>query len=189
MTDARRLLLALSTAAVAGGMLAGCPIPQPLPGVGNIDAGVTPPRILFDGVRPNATFIPYDDAPGACDGGPRFEVRATVVDPNPDDVVEGRWFADYDPDPIHLLSNPRETFTFVPVLPDQTSHDAVFQFAPTDPALSAYSVQLLELVVSNGFESTTPDGGLPNRTPRPGYETQVYRWVFQPLPGSAACGP
>jgi len=190
MPDARRLLLALSAAATAAGMLIGCPIPQPLPGVGNTDAGVAPPRILFDSAHPSATFVPYDDTPGACDGGgPQFVVTATVVDQNPDDVVEGRWFVDYDPDPNHVLSNAQQTFTFVPVLPDQTSHGAAFPFTPTDPALSGFPVQVVELVVSNGFAPETPDGGLPNRAPRPGYETQVYRWVFQPVDGGAACGP
>jgi len=189
MLDARRLLLALSAAAVAAGTIAGCPIPQPLPGVGNTDGGVTPPRILFDGVHPNATFIPYDDTPGACDGGPRFDVQATVADQNPDDVVEGRWFIDYDSTNLiryQFYTSPE--FPFQPQLPDQTSVRARYSFDPLQ-ALAPIPVHTLELVVSNGFDSATPDGGLPNRTPRPGYETQVYRWVFQPVPGSAACGP
>jgi hypothetical protein len=190
MPEARRLLLALSAAAAAGGLLAACPIPQPLPGVGNTDAGVTPPRILVDGVHPGAALIAYDDAPGACDGGPLFEVRATVLDQNPDDVVEGRWFIDYS-ESIPWV-NSQGSFTFTVVLPGQTTQDASFPFAPKTNGNQALSFHLVELVVSNGFAAVTPDGGLPNRSPRPGYETALYRWVFQPVPGSAAdggCGP
>jgi hypothetical protein len=191
MTDARRPLLALSLAAAAG-MLAGCPIPQPLPGVGNTDAGVTPPRILFDSARPSATFIPFDSAAGACDGGPLFDVRATVVDQNPDDVVEGRWFVDYEAADLLFRSNPVDTFNYIPSLPNGTTHLATLSFAPASATLPVLPVQVVELVVSNGFDSTPPDGGLPNRTAKPGYETQIYRWVFQPVAGSGAdggCGP
>jgi hypothetical protein len=188
MTDARRLLLALSTAAVAGGMLAGCPIPQPLPGVGNIDGGVTPPRILADGVHPGATFIPYDDAPGSCDGGARFVLQATVVDQTPDDQVEGRWFIDYSTSgaPRYAYYAP---FSFTVELPDVTSTSASFPFAPAAEGWPGLPAHVVELVVSNGFDNANLDGGLPNRAPRPGYETTLYRWVFQPVPGSAACGP
>ena len=188
MPDARRPLLALATAAAAAaGILAGCPIPQPLPGVGNIDAGVAPPRILADDVHPIPTFAPYDTTPGACDGGPQFQVQATVLDQNPDDVVEGRWFIDYDDTGIR--ASVQRSFTFPVVLPSQTTYAASFPFAPVVDGYPGLPVHIVELVVSNGFENVTPDGGLPNRTPRAGYETQVYRWVFQPVDGGAACGP
>ncbi len=183
---ARRPLLALGAV-----LLAGCPIPQPVPGVGNIDAGVAPPRILVDAVQPGGTFVAYET--GACpDGGsPRFDARATVVDQNPDDIVEGRWFIDYAPAP-EQRSSFFGSFTFTPLLPDETSYAASFSFDPATSGYPGLPVHTLELVVSNGFDSTTPDGGQPNRTPRPGYETQLYRWVFQPVPGSGAdggCGP
>lgn len=191
MPDARRLLLALSAAATAAGMLIGCPIPQPLPGVGNTDAGVAPPRILVDGVHPSATFIPYDDTPGACDGGPRFVLQATVMDQTPDDQVEGRWFIDYvtSSAPRYAYYAP---FDFTVVLPNVTSVTASFPFAPLGDGWPGLPVHVVELLVSNGFPPETPDGGLPNRTPLPGYETALYRWVFQPVAGSAAdggCGP
>ena len=183
---AKRLPLALGVA-----LLTGCPIPQPLPGVGNVDAGVAPPRILVDAVQPGGTFVAYET--GACpDGGsPRFDARATVVDQTPDDIVEGRWFIDYDPD-VPFRYTVIGSFTFTPLLPNQTSYAASFSFAPVADGWPGLPVHTLELVVSNGFDSTTPDGGQPNRTPRPGYETQLYRWVFQPVPGSGAdggCGP
>jgi hypothetical protein len=47
---------------------------------------------------------------------------------------------------------------------------------------------VLELVVSNGFyDPVTDPGPTPNRTPRPGFETQVYRWVFT-YADLASCG-
>jgi hypothetical protein len=99
---------------------------------------------------------------------------------------------DYDPADLLFRSNPVDTFTYIPILPNQTTFAATLPFGPASATLPVLPVQVVELVVSNGFDSATPDGGLPNRTAKPGYETQVYRWVFQPVPGSAAdggCGP
>jgi hypothetical protein len=49
-------------------------------------------------------------------------------------------------------------------------------------------LRVVELVVSNGFDPSpiTTGSVLPNRAPRPGFETQVYRWVFLTVPESAA---
>jgi hypothetical protein len=55
-----------------------------------------------------------------------------------------------------------------------------FVFAPLDYGPIAASPHVVELVASNGFYALgTPGLSLPNRTPLPGRETQVFRWVFQ----------
>jgi hypothetical protein len=37
------------------------------------------------------------------------------------------------------------------------------------------ALHIVELVVSNGFD---PEGVPTNRSPQPGFEIQLYRWVF-----------
>ena len=181
---ARRPLLALAAA-----LLAGCPIPQPVPGVGNIDAGVFPPLIVTDTAQPTETVVFYPSI-GCPDGGPVFTIQADVVDSNPDDTVQGRWFVDYDPSNSTTREPRPPAFQFFPVPPDQTRATASYVFAPD--ALGAvwptWPVHVVELVVSNGFAPTTPDGGLPNKSPLQGYQTQTFRWVFQPSDGGS-CGP
>lgn len=48
-------------------------------------------------------------------------------------------------------------------------------------------LRVVELVVSNGFDASivTTKTPLPNRGPKPGFETQVYRWVFLTVPESS----
>ena len=74
-----------------------------------------------------------------------------------------------------------------------------FEFAPYDypPAPGAPDagvgppypypgiVRVVELVVSNGFDPTVVGtAALSNRAPKPGFETQVQRWVFLTVPQS-----
>ena len=51
-----RLGAVLVAALACGGLLGGCPIPQPLPGVGSIDGGlpITPPRVQTESAVPSS---------------------------------------------------------------------------------------------------------------------------------------
>jgi hypothetical protein len=53
------------------------------------------------------------------------------------------------------------------------------------PFDEAGTVRVVDLVVSNGFDPRL-ELPLPMRTPLPGFETQVHRWVFVLVPESPA---
>ncbi len=191
MLPATRRGLAVAVAGMTA-VLAGCPFAQPVPGVSaSPDGGtVTPPRIDTQSVLPAGTVLRYETNGTCPNGGPAFSVSANVKDENTDDSVEARWFVDYQPlDPRQKLPvvtppyvSPAQEFgvTDRPIPP--------FVFEPTLP-WSSESTHLVELVISNGFAPESPGNVLPYRSPLPGFETQVFRWVFVPAPGSAACGP
>lgn len=177
----------------AGAVLGGCPIPQPLPGVGPIDGGlpITPPRVLTDSTHPGLAMTSYGPL-ASCPVGSRFDVSATLVDENSEEPVEVRWFVDYDPD-----SQPLRTPLHVQTLPPPADpaqylrYPSSFPFTPWDFDRPTERVHVVEMTVSNGFlpvGAAVPPGSLPNRTAAPGYEVQVFRWTFQPSP-TGVCGP
>jgi len=186
-------LAATGAVVVAVALLGACPLPQPLPGVGNIDAGlpITPPRVVTSTARPAEALTGYGP-PAACAGGARFEVDADVIDETIDELVEVRWFVDYDP-ANQRLSQPLQVEVLLPP-PDPKQYlrqPRPFPFLPSDFDLPASRLHVVEMAVSNGFlplGQSVPDGGLPNREPAPGYEVQVFRWTFQELAGGG-CGP
>ena len=183
----------LAATLAAGVILEGCPIPQPLPGVGSIDGGrpVTPPRVLTDSAHPGLAMTDYGPLV-SCPSGSRFDVSATLVDENSEEPVEVRWFVDYDPN-----SQPLRTPLQIQTLPppaDPTQYlryPSPFPFTPWDFDRPAERVHVVELTVSNGFLPVGvagPPGSLLNRTAAAGYEVQIFRWTFQPsLAGG--CGP
>jgi hypothetical protein len=212
-----RIPLAALAASVA---LAGCPLPQPLPDypAGTITPPrILVDAIAVDGVPSNAQAVVL--VPASCPGPePTYPLTAEIYDTNTLEQVEARWFVNYspsqlvyytawqsdtippDPDPLVL------TRTVPPRDPD-TGEERPFQFRPYDyrPPAGAPAgvgpkypeagiVRVAELVVSNGFDPDAvepPDAALPQRTPLPGFETQVYRWVFLTVPesvGSCAAG-
>lgn len=186
----------LSSIAVCGGcaaLLVACPLPQPLPGVGQVDGGVTPPRFLTDTALPSGTVITYDPA---CPPGSSFLVGADVKDENPEEAVEARWFVDYDPGPPGYLPTNTPQWTKVSPPPaDQTQTVRSFEPYPFPTAFAtppppAAQVHVVEMVVSNGFRQLgeVPPAPLPNRAAASGFETQVYRWIFAPAAGGG-CGP
>jgi hypothetical protein len=172
--------------------LAACPLPQPLPGAGKVDGGtLTPPRVLTSSVVPGTTLVRYDPA---CPGGAQFQLGATLVDENTEDTVVARWFVDYDSAGQPLYAVHREQTSPPPADPEQTARQLTpFSFRPGDFDGPSPRVHVVEVVISTGFLPVTsepaPDGGLTNRLTLPGYETQLFRWVFDPAPGSDACGP
>jgi hypothetical protein len=189
----RRIGAVLVAVFAAGAVLGGCPIPQPLPGVGPIDGGlpITPPRVLTDSAHPGLAMTGYGPL-ASCPAGSHFDVSATLVDENSEEPVEVRWFVDYDPE-----SQPLRTPLQVETLPppaDPTQYlryPSSFPFTPWDFDRPTERVHVVELTVSNGFlpvGAAVPPGSLPNRTAAPGYEVQVFRWTFQPSP-IGGCGP
>jgi transcriptional regulator with GAF, ATPase, and Fis domain len=177
----REALAALAAAAVA---LAACPLPQPVASVRRENGGATttPPRVDTSSVVPGETLVRVSTA---CPDPPTFHVRANVIDDDTTELVSVRWFVDYAPDA--LGSRPM----FSEEVPG--SEDGREPQGPTPPPLTlgapfdtaAGTAHVLELVVSNGFYALYTDGlPLPNRTPQPGFETQVFRWVFQFDPAS-----
>jgi hypothetical protein len=183
----------LAAALCAGAILGGCPIPQPLPGVGSIDGGrpITPPRVLTSSAIPGLAMTDYGPLE-TCPAGSRFGVSATLVDENTEEPVEVRWFVDYEPD-NQLARTPIQIQTLPPPADSAQylRYPTVFSFSPWDFDRPSQRVHVVELTVSNGFlpvGSAVPPGSLPNRTAAPGYEVQVFRWTFQPAAGGG-CGP
>ena len=200
----RRRLAAAAPALVLFLALAGCPIPQPLP---SYPPGqpVTPPRIVVDDtvqmISPSETIVRI---PAACAKAPVVPLTAVLRDVIPNDPVSARWFVNYDP-----TNQARSAIVFnstVSVDATDTTllHLDDFSFAPYDfppvpgtggdatpPAPGG--VQVVELVVSNGFDpdfdKPPPQSTLPYRKPRggnPPFEVQLFRWVFLTVPASPA---
>ena len=177
----------------AGALLGGCPIPQPLPGVGSNDGGlpITPPRILTSSAEPGLAMTDYGPL-ASCPVGSLFEVSADVIDENSEEPVEVRWFVDYDPD-NQLKRTPLQIETLPPPADPQQykRFPKAFPFSPWDFDRPTERVHVVEMTISNGFlpiGATVPAGALPNRTASPGYEVQIFRWTFQPSP-TGGCGP
>lgn len=197
----------LTGVAALGAMLAGCPLPQPLPDYP--PGAITPPRILVDGIPGSSQAVVL--VPADCTGPePSYSLSAQIYDTNTIEQVEARWFVNYDarfleyyrwvqsdvippdPDPLVLTR-------MVPPEPPSGQGPFVFrpyQFRPPldapnpggPPYTAPGTVWSVELVVSNGFdpEASDPPTPLPRRTPLPGFETQVHRWVFLAVPQSTA---
>jgi hypothetical protein len=168
-----------------GGLLAACPLPQPLAEVSVVDGGsVAPPRILVASVLPPQTRIAVSRS---CTSTPIFVLQAQVDDPDAVEPVEARWFVDYDVATNVGLATPPQTIPgtgdpAVTVRPTPASF--TYGVPPVDPANSAHVV---ELVVSNGFAPAGVTVPLPNRTAASGFETQVFRWIFQYVDDGGAC--
>lgn len=192
----------MNRALVAGAsllaLLAGCPLPQPLP---SYPAGtVTPPRILMDPLMQSQSTI---RVPAACSTAPAYDLAAELVDDNTSETVTVRWFVDYDRTNQTLCVPAQEDVLTGPgdQAPDPTRRTAPpFHFAPysrfpvvggTDPEAPGI-VHVVELAVSNRFDTTTDDqalctgavpaGTFPFRMPASQggshFETQTYRWIF-----------
>ncbi len=184
---------ALLAVLAGGAVLGGCPIPQPLPGVGSIDGGlpITPPRVLTSSAIPLLALSDYGPR-AACPAGSAFQISANVVDENSEEPVEVRWFVDYDPD-SQLLRTPMQVETLPPPTDPQQfmRFPRPFSFVPWDFDLPSVRVHVVEMTISNGFlpvGAPVPPGSLPNRTAATGYEVQIFRWTYQPA-ASGGCGP
>jgi hypothetical protein len=180
-------------------LLSGCPLPQPL---ASYPSGtVTPPRILMDSIGHPDTI---NQVPAACTGSfPSYDLSATLVDNDTTEAITARWFVDYDQ---HNSARcvPAVPETVIPAPPDGASDPtrrqvSAYRFVPYDHlptvgpdsvADGAGAIHVVELVVSNRFDTSRDDvalctadaTGFPYRTPATQgsfhFETQVYRWVF-----------
>jgi hypothetical protein len=194
-----RALRAATAAAASVALLAGCPLPQPLP---DIPAGqpLTPPRIVVDdSITRVASPESVVRVPAGCLARgalePTFVLDARLRDSAGLPVV-ARWFVNYDPStvPGRNLARPQDTITEF-VENDPTLRDLPeFGFPPYQypsltaaPASTAGALHVVELVVSNGFHPGGPDEPVPNRSPAAEREVQVYRWVFLTVPESTGC--
>lgn len=184
-------------AVAASAALVGCPIPQPLP---DYPAGtITPPRIVVDQIARPETVV---RVPASCTNAPTYALAARLIDVNTLERVVARWFVNYDP-----LVQPRYTpeqeddIPGVDATPPETRRDVPpFDFHPydhvpidgtgADPKAPG-NVKIVELVVSNGFDPSAdaPPAAWPRRTALPGFETQVYRWIFLTVAPSTGCTP
>ncbi len=190
--------LSRAAALAAAAALVGCPLPQPLPAYPATGA-IAPPRILMDAVMPNATVIRVSTGcapvPPATAADPIFTLSAQVHDDTTTELVEARWFVDYDATASSrgslIVQNdsveaPTSGDPRVRALPVYAFHPYVF-FSPSQPV--AGDVHVVELVVSNGFDPAGPNAlPLPNRSPALNFETQYYRWVFQYVASGGSCG-
>ncbi|BDG06584.1 hypothetical protein [Anaeromyxobacter oryzae] len=172
-------------------LLAGCPLPQPLP---DYPAGtVTPPRILAASTtRGVESLIPV---PAGCATEPTLDLDATIF--YQDTVtVEARWFVDYKTtEPSRYAIQNTSGITAVPPDPDPTVltravprfHFRPYGYPVPDELAGGLDrqapgvVHVVELVVSNGFDASA-DVPEPNRTPAHTstgqFEIQTYRWTF-----------
>ena len=165
----------IRSAVLAAGLAllcAGCPLPQPLPVVQRTGGPtVTPPRILVDTALPGDAVVTVGSN---CPSDSTIAFSATVEDLNLDDTVEARWFVDYS-----LQKHAPNASTFAQAAADGTNplrELAPYRFLPAVEVADGKS-HVVELVVSNGFQPQgTPGLALPDRSPAPGYETQVFRW-------------
>jgi hypothetical protein len=179
--------------------LVGCPLPQPLP---DYPAGtVTPPRIV--GGTPTRDSESSIAVPAGCAIEPTYELGARIF--YQDSVtVEARWFVDYRRDMAQRYAVQNVGSTEVPADPNTLVLERAappftfkpYQYAPPDELgggtdrSAAGVVHVVELVVSNGFDTDTTVS-MPNRTPAivpagtTRFEIQTYRWTFVTVPPSA----
>jgi hypothetical protein len=192
-------------ALLIGATLAGCPLPQTLPEYPT-SGTITPPRIQSDTLTPIDTALLVD---ANCAVAPAFTLSAVLIDENTYELVEARWFVDYDPSrastvtpisPIQKIEGPSDGVTI-----ERALNPFVFQPYGFDPLGSEQAfrdgggLHVVELVVSNNFAPEpvppAPANPRPWRTPlktaTQTFETQVYRWVFHYVPtgtAGARCG-
>jgi len=192
----RRGALAL----LLGAALSGCPLPQTLPEYPT-SGTITPPRIQSDTLSPIETVILVE---AGCATEPTFALSAVLIDENTFELVEVRWFVDYDPSraasvtpipPIQKIEGPSDGITI-----ERRLTPFVFKPYGFDPFGSeqAYrdggGLHVVELVVSNNFapEPATPrPWRMPLKNATQTFETQVYRWIFHYVPAGTAgarCG-
>jgi len=164
--------------------LAACPLPQALPETVAGGSSGFGPRIAFELLAPQATFI---DVGKGCAAQPRFDLHATVVDRDQLEAVEARWFVDYHPAGNFGVARADA--------PAGNTQDFLRPLAPFGYVLPdwqgpGYPAHVVELVVSNGFKALDlAADALPNRMPVPGRDTQAFRWVFRYVDAGGNCPP
>jgi hypothetical protein len=185
-------------------LLAGCPLPQPLP---DYPPGtITPPRIVVDdSVSRIASPETLVRVPANCPSPQRIVLTAQIRDANTIERIEVRWFVNYDrASSARYTWEQRDDITETDPLDPTLRHVPQYVFFPYDhdpiagaPGAAAGGVRIVELVTSNGFFAREPYDPLtsqepvPNRSPATDFEVQVYRWVFLNVAegGGVTCQP
>ncbi len=171
-----------SIALLVGALLlgvGGCPLPQPLPEVARTPDGgsASTPIVLPDSATPPGpvSFLARD-----CPNGAQVTLGATVEDLDTSEAVEARWFANYasvsgatgllDVVTVPASADPSDPLRIVPPL----------VFVPYHAGGAApRAVDVVDLVVSNGFLPLGDPTAPLQRAAPAGFVTQAYRWVFQ----------
>jgi len=191
----RRRAVAPALAALALPLLlAGCPLPQALPEFPSTGK-ITPPRLVSDQATPADTVLEVDPA---CATPPGYVLSTTLVDENPLEPVDYRWFVDWRPTGLNArdqfrdtIPGPTDGITTVRTVPAWTFQPYDFDPGQTPAEQAAFrtggGLHVVELVVSNGFEEDPGPPARPYRSPKAGFETQVFRWIFHYVP-SGGCG-
>lgn len=188
-------------------LLAGCPLPQPLPDYPK--GTVAPPRIVVDdNIRPVTNPGTFVRVPVGCSPEPVYTLDAFLRDTNTTEPFPVRWFVNYAPtsQPAFTIQQEDTVRGATDGAADPTLRELPrayafrpYQFQPVpgtggEVKGAAGALHVVELVVSNGFDpaadtSVDPLPALPYRTPAQGFEVQVYRWIFVlvPLSGTDLC--
>ncbi len=118
---------------------------------------------------------------------------ANVIDLNATEPDEVRWFVDYDPTTqlgITIFFGPEQLLASNP--PTTLRTPTPVPFRPSDFDGQLPSTHVLQMAISNGFQSTTTqpslDGGMPNMEATTNHAVQVFRWFFEPAV-DGGCGP
>jgi hypothetical protein len=187
-------------------LLAGCPLPQPLP---DYPPGtITPPRIVVDDSVPANRIASPETVvrvPANCSPPPQINLTAQLRDANTFEPIEVRWFVNYDrANSSQYRMQQRDLIEQADPTDPTLRHVPQFVFIPYDhppiagaPGPEVGGVRIVELVTSNGFYASEPydpltsEEPIPNRSPAPDFEVQVYRWVFLNVApgGDVQCPP
>ena len=184
-------------AAVAAVLLAGCPLPQPLPDYPEGEP-VTPPRIVVDDTIRSVTYPEsVVRVPAGCAQEPVYQLSTFLRDAITNENVVARWFVNYDP-----TNRPSVTPQFPEEIPPPTgvirpsarrarsSSPRISTLPSRGAAREAARVRCTSSSSSCRTDSirtrTRRPPSFPYRKPKLGFEVQVYRWVFltvAPSPG------
>ena len=174
-------LAAAALAALAAAFAGGCPLPQPLAEVARTDGGpVAPPRVVTESAVPSDSVVLVSRS---CTSAV-FTLGAEVEDVNTAEAVEARWFVDYSPDKVQIplsVAVPAAADTSNPIRTVPPYAFDALQAGTTAP------LHVVELVVSNAFQPISTTNPQQNRTAQSGFETALYRWVFQYVDTGGRC--
>jgi hypothetical protein len=149
--------------------------------VARIDGGtVAPPRIVAESaVPPDAVVLVSRSCASAV-----FSLGAEIEDVNTTEAVEARWFVDYRSDVVQIPLAEQ-----VPADQDPTNPIRVLPPYEFDALGAGTTVPLhvVEVVVSNNFQPISTTSAQQNRSAQTGYETALYRWVFEYVDTGGRC--
>jgi hypothetical protein len=169
----RRVSIALSTAALLAALAAGCPLPQPMAEVARIDGGtISPPRIVAESAVPTDTIVLVSRGCSTA----LFSLGVEVEDVDTTEAVAARWFVDFRPDVMQVPLEQPVPAANDPTNPIRVVQPYAFQALPTS---TSTPLHVVEVVISNAFQPISTTSSQQNLSAQPGFETAVFRWVFQ----------